>query len=977
MLNFAIVKRVRSAVLNRPPAITGSGVAMPRFASIVPAALIAGFALVLGSGPGLAQDKVGVNSAVNPEASGTPPGGTARRLVIGQDVVYNEHITTGPAGQTQLLFLDESSMSVGPNSDLTIDQFVYDPKTGSGKLAMSATRGLLRYVGGRLSKQDEAVTLKTSTATLAVRGGAFIVNITPNGTTNAVFVYGNGLTVTSNSGGTQTVTRPGFGTTVTPGNAPTQPAQQPPGQLTEYLAQLDGRSGGNGGASTIPSDQTVASSGVQNTISGNVDNSVQQATQNTQGTGSSVGTSNTGNGSPSGTAGTNLQNAANNASACQSGSTCSSSSGTQAFTASGTSTSNSGTGTGNGSGNTPPTPSAVTFAGRLKYTNGNGTARGFVDQTSNGDFPYASGTLSFPNGAAQPGVFTGTFNAAVGTLSFPLASGSATFQGTSSVLGQITGTSFLSADGTYFYANITPTANSTERLFVSGGLPAGVPTANNAGVFAATGSTRVFSFTVQPDAALQSNIPFVRGQAGGNLPNANVSPLYAVAPANTNIGNASTTSAARGLQASLAINGQGANQQSVIAVTTGTFGTNASGQPQFAGVMRGSSMLSASGTPTRLSSAVSSTPDANGNSFYGTTNGITGFTLDQTQYATSSTPGTLGAAVVPSTATEVPLTSTAATTYGFAQPAVATSNATGLGANRSTQAMTGNFGGLMYTTAQSTPYAITGGALIATDAATNRVQGTLAGTAQTASSGVNNVQMQFGGLTGSDQGRAAFVDNSHFAALESTTNPQQINGQNLVVNGSTAQASQLYMVSSGAAGQAAQLLPAGASNCQCQYLQWGYWGGDLNTGNSSNSTVSRVDRGNINTWVVGTPTPSADLNNLISQSATATYTGTAIGSVFNNGASYVAAGGFNGTYNFGTQNATVAVTNFDGRNFAAAGRAPLSGPNYSLAVSSPGVAGNVNGTFYGPAAAETGGSFAVHTTAGPTYIASGIFTGKR
>ena len=86
-------------------------------------------------------------------------------------------------------------MTVGPNSDLTIDQFVYDPKSGTGKLAMSATRGVLRYVGGKLSKQDNAVTLRTSTATLAVRGGAFIANIQPNGTTEAIFVFGNGLTV--------------------------------------------------------------------------------------------------------------------------------------------------------------------------------------------------------------------------------------------------------------------------------------------------------------------------------------------------------------------------------------------------------------------------------------------------------------------------------------------------------------------------------------------------------------------------------------------------------------------------------------------------------------------------------------------------------------------------------------------------------------------------------------------------------------
>jgi hypothetical protein len=60
-------------------------------------------------------------------------------------------------------------MSIGPNSDLTIDQFVYDPRTGTGKLAMTTTRGLLRFVGGKLSKQEDAVTMRTTTATLAAR----------------------------------------------------------------------------------------------------------------------------------------------------------------------------------------------------------------------------------------------------------------------------------------------------------------------------------------------------------------------------------------------------------------------------------------------------------------------------------------------------------------------------------------------------------------------------------------------------------------------------------------------------------------------------------------------------------------------------------------------------------------------------------------------------------------------------------------
>jgi hypothetical protein len=277
----------------------------------------------------------------------------------------------------------------------------------------------------------------------------------------------------------------------------------------------------------------------------------------------------------------------------------------------------------------------------------------------------------------------------------------------------------------------------------------------------------------------------------------------------------------------------------------------------------------------------------------------------------------------------------------------------------------------MYTTAQSAPYIATGGTLISTDAQNNRVQGTFAGSAQSPSSGVSNLTMQYGSLGGAP-GSQAFVDNRTFAALESAANPQQI-----TINGTTSQpAGQLYMMSSGVASPPTSLLPAGASYCDCKFLQWGYWGGDLTTP-STGGGAPRIDRGHINTWVAGVPTALNELSSLQSLGATATYTGHAIGSVYNNGASYTAAGGFNGTYNFGTQTGTMAVSNFDGRNFAASGKAPLNGANYSFPVSSPGVTGAINGTFYGTNAAETGGNFAVRTTVGPAYLASGIFTGKQ
>jgi hypothetical protein len=246
-------------------------------------ALVAIVALAVPGSPALAQEKVGVNSAVNPDANGMPPGATARRLVLGQEVVHDEHITTGDVGQAQILFLDESSVDIGPSSDITIDNFVYDPNTGTGRLAMSAAAGVMRFVGGKLSKQENAVSMHTPSGIIGIRGGIFMMNLSKTGQLDVVFLFGKGLTVTSNNL-TQTITRPGFSITVAGvGAAPSGPHPTPHELLSTLFADLTGKNGKTGGSHNPPTERAVADSGISKTVSGNVAASVQQATQNSLG----------------------------------------------------------------------------------------------------------------------------------------------------------------------------------------------------------------------------------------------------------------------------------------------------------------------------------------------------------------------------------------------------------------------------------------------------------------------------------------------------------------------------------------------------------------------------------------------------------------------------------------------------------------------------------------------------------------------
>jgi len=185
-----------------------------------------------------AETRAGVAAAVNTNASGTIESAT-RTLFIGNDVFRDEHISTDANGRAQLLFLDQSAITVGPNAQVVIDRFVYDPKTRLGTLSVQASQGLLRFVGGDLSKQQDVV-VRTPTMLIGIRGGISLINVDQNGGTQAIFMFGNQLTATATQGGQAVViNRPGFGVTSAPGQPLSAPERVSATQISALLGQLE------------------------------------------------------------------------------------------------------------------------------------------------------------------------------------------------------------------------------------------------------------------------------------------------------------------------------------------------------------------------------------------------------------------------------------------------------------------------------------------------------------------------------------------------------------------------------------------------------------------------------------------------------------------------------------------------------------------------------------------------------------------
>ena len=147
--------------------------------SLVRAALLGATALALFNAPftvGDAAAKVGVTSATDGDPLGKPPQDAERVLRIGIDVQANELITTNANDRAHLVFIDGSSLTVGPNAQLTIDKFVFDPSTKTGELAINASKGVLRLVGGKISK-NTPITITTPASTIGIRGGITILDV--------------------------------------------------------------------------------------------------------------------------------------------------------------------------------------------------------------------------------------------------------------------------------------------------------------------------------------------------------------------------------------------------------------------------------------------------------------------------------------------------------------------------------------------------------------------------------------------------------------------------------------------------------------------------------------------------------------------------------------------------------------------------------------------------------------------------------
>ena len=142
--------------------------------------------------------QVGAVAAVTGEVTVIRVDGSTEKLSSGKTINYNDRIITG-SGRMQVLLLDETVFTIGPNTELVLDDFVYDPNTDMGKINANLVKGVFRFVTGKVArKQPSKMKIKLPGGWIGIRGTDGIVSY--GGGVSSLHLHEGTVDITTDAG---------------------------------------------------------------------------------------------------------------------------------------------------------------------------------------------------------------------------------------------------------------------------------------------------------------------------------------------------------------------------------------------------------------------------------------------------------------------------------------------------------------------------------------------------------------------------------------------------------------------------------------------------------------------------------------------------------------------------------------------------------------------------------------------------------
>lgn len=107
--------------------------------------------------------------------------GTRHPAQAGEPLYPKDRIRTGADGYVSVGFRDHSSLAIGPNADIDLNKYSFNPTTHQGEQQVRVRSGSMAVISGKLAKTNpEAVQFNTATVTLGVRGTQFVIEAAAN-----------------------------------------------------------------------------------------------------------------------------------------------------------------------------------------------------------------------------------------------------------------------------------------------------------------------------------------------------------------------------------------------------------------------------------------------------------------------------------------------------------------------------------------------------------------------------------------------------------------------------------------------------------------------------------------------------------------------------------------------------------------------------------------------------------------------------
>ena len=204
------------------------------------------FGLLIFSFSAQTQEKkmIGVIGAVSGKISNN-----SKILKTGDKIYLGDTILSNENSAAQILLLDQSTFTIGSDSAVVMDTFIYDPKNNDGKIVAKVKKGSLKVISGLVSKKNpDNLSIEVPEGTLGSRGTEFqtIVNSKAKETRTLLIGPGKnntlglrpGAVLVSNKFGNTMLNKPYDFTKMKQGSAPDKAKKITKKQLKQFKKKM-------------------------------------------------------------------------------------------------------------------------------------------------------------------------------------------------------------------------------------------------------------------------------------------------------------------------------------------------------------------------------------------------------------------------------------------------------------------------------------------------------------------------------------------------------------------------------------------------------------------------------------------------------------------------------------------------------------------------------------------------------------------